>query len=220
MKNLLFSLCFISILMSCNDTSQKQVTNEVKKEVPLDYRNVEYKTFDQLFEQVDSKEFKKELYQLAAVEDHTVITAGAEAHYNSMMANWEVLARYFEQPKIMNMLGANRYTLEFMKDRQTYTLSFFDKQFTSEVMVFGQKSGRNSEKMKNSKLTHVTTPSGNITYKEAKVVVECSLFEITTLNPNDFYTADGKKFVEDALKDAKDYHKLVFGTVTNVWVRK
>lgn len=52
------------------------------------------------------------------------------------------------------------------------------------------------------------------------IFIECRLFEITTVHPDDFYVEEGRAFVENAYKEADDYHKLVFGTITNVWVRK
>ncbi len=218
MKKLLLSICIIPVFMSCNKTAEKQPSDETTN-TTIDM-NVKDKSFDELFTKVDSADIKQTLAKLMVEQEHTVITAGTTERYNSMAASWEALGRYFNKPTILCLLGANRYTLEFIKDRQAYTMSFFSEQYTRDVMAFGTKSGRNSDKMKESKLTHVLTPLGTPTYKEANVIIECQLFEITTVNPNDFYTEDGKKFVEDALKEAKDYHKLVFGTITNVWIRK
>ncbi len=212
MKKIFSLLCILTVFASCNNKSQQQST--------MTDMNIKDKSFNELFIKVDSANVKATLAKLMVEQDHTVITAGTEAQFNSMAASWEVLTTYFRQPRTLCLLGANRYTLEFIRKQQTYTMSFFPEQFTGDVMAFGRTSGRNSDKMKESKLTYVKTPSNNITYKEANIVIECSLFEITTVHPNDFYDESGKKFVEDALKDNSDYHKLVFGTITNVWIRK
>ena len=87
-------------------------------------------------------------------------------------------------------------------------------------MLFGKKSGRDSDKMKETKLTAVQTPSGRTTYKEASLVLECNLVEVTTVSPDDFYTEEGRKFVVDAHAETGEYHKMVFGEITNVWRRK
>ena len=93
----------------------------------------------------------------------------------------------FNKPVAFSMLRANRYTLELMRREQKYTMSFFDAEFKDDITQFGLSSGRNSdEKMKNTKLTSVQTPSGNMVFKEAKLIVECKLIQVTTVSPDDF----------------------------------
>jgi flavin reductase (DIM6/NTAB) family NADH-FMN oxidoreductase RutF len=99
-------------------------------------------------------------------------------------------------------------------------MSYFDDRYKDQVMLFGSASGRHSEKMKNHTLTPVETPEGSIAYKEARLIIECELTELTTVRPDDFYTADARTFITDAYAEAHDYHKLVFGKIVNVWVRK
>jgi len=72
--------------------------------------------------------------------------------------------------------------------------------------------------MKNTKLTAVETPSGNMAFKEAKLIIECKLVQVTTVSPDDFYTEESKKFVTDAHTETGDYHKVVFGEITNVYL--
>lgn len=126
----------------------------------------------------------------------------------------------FDKPAIFHFLRSNRYTLEFMRQEQRYTVSFFEDEFKEDILLFGKKSGRDSDKMKETKLTAVQTPSGRTTYKEASLVLECNLVEVTTVSPDDFYTEEGRKFVVDAHAETGEYHKMVFGEITNVWRRK
>ncbi len=223
MKKVIILLSAIAVFASCNNTSQKQPASENTNLNKITDMDVTDKSFDELFTKVDSAEIIPTLTKLILEEANTVITAGGASQYNSQMANWQVLSNYFMQPipTTLCLLGASRYTLEFIRTEQSYTMSFFPDEYKNEAMKFGSRSGRNSDKMKETKLTHVLTPSGNPTYKEANVVIESHLFEITTVNPDDFYTEDGKKFVVDGAKDNNgDYHKLVFGRITNVWIRK
>lgn len=219
MKHIVSTFYILFILASCSGASGKQTIKEETKTNPIDNMNVQEKSFAELFRPVEPEEFRKTLSELVGQKDHTVITAGTDALYNSMAASWEFMGHYFEKPVTFCLLGAQRYTLELIKEHQTYTMSFFADQFRGDVFAFGAKSGRNSNKMKETNLTHVLTPSGNSTYKEAEVVVECQLFEITTTHPDDFFDAEAKSFVENGHQEGGDYHKLVFGTVTNVWVR-
>lgn len=210
-------LCLAFIFLSCDGVSKKQTENENSNSKTIDYMHVKDKSFEELFRLVEADNIKSTLAELMVQEEHTVITAGTDSLFNSMAASWEAMARYFQKPTTFCLLGAKRYTLELIEKHQSYTMSFFPDQFEGEVYAFGSKSGRDSNKMKETKLTYVKTPSGNITYREARVVIECQLLEITTVQPDDFYTEEAITFVE---KDGGDYHKLVFGTITKIWVRK
>jgi flavin reductase (DIM6/NTAB) family NADH-FMN oxidoreductase RutF len=84
----------------------------------------------------------------------------------------------------------------------------------------GSKSGRDSEKMKEVELTSVQTPSGNMSFKEARLIIECKLIQITTPNVDDFYTQEAKDYINEAYKEACVYRKYVFGEITCVWVKR
>jgi flavin reductase (DIM6/NTAB) family NADH-FMN oxidoreductase RutF len=177
------------------------------------------KSFLDLFQSIDPTTMTDNVFKLVG-QDFTVITAGTEIDYNSMTASWGGWGILFNEPTTWCVLRANRYTLEFIRRENLYTMSYFDEPYKDQVMLFGIASGRNSEKMKNHILTAVETPGGSIAYKEARLIIECELTEITTVHPDDFYTADARMFITDAYAEAQDYHKLVFGKINYVWARK
>lgn len=72
--------------------------------------------------------------------------------------------------------------------------------------------------MKEVELTSVQTPSGVMSFKEARLIIECKLTEITTPNLNDFYSQEAKDYIKEAYKEESDYRKYVFGQITQVWV--
>jgi len=74
--------------------------------------------------------------------------------------------------------------------------------------------------MKEVELTSVQTPLGDMSFKEARLIIECVLTAITTPNPSDFYSQESKDYIDEAYKDANEYRKLVFGEITHVWVKK
>jgi flavin reductase (DIM6/NTAB) family NADH-FMN oxidoreductase RutF len=149
-----------------------------------------------------------------------VITAGKEDHYNSMTASGGGFGMLFKKPTTWCLLKANRYTLEMIQKEQTYTMSYFPNEYKEQVLFLGSKSGRDSEKMKEVELTCVQTPSGDMSFKEARLIIECKLTQITTPNPNDFYTQQAKDYINKAYKEESDYRKYVFGEITHVWVKK
>jgi len=183
-------------------------------------KNVKSQAFPDLFKEIEPKNIPEDVFTLIG-KDFAVLTAGKLSHYNSMVAGWGGWGILFSKPTTFLMLRSNRYTLELMRKEQSYTLAFFDNEYRDEVMQFGKQSGRDSdEKMRNTKLTAVETPEGNMSFKEAKLIIECKLVQVTTVSPDDYYTDESKKFVVDAQIETKDYHKVVFGEITKVWVRK
>jgi flavin reductase (DIM6/NTAB) family NADH-FMN oxidoreductase RutF len=184
----------------------------------INHGNVKEMNFDQLFKQISPEEISDNVFTLVG-KDFTVITAGKEDHYNSMTGSGGGLGLLFMKPTTWCILRADRYTLEMIQKEQTYTLSYFPNEYKKQILFLGSKSGRDSEKMKEVELTSVQTPSGDMSFKEARLIIECKLTALTTANPNDFYTQETKDLINEAYQEANVYRKLVFGEITHVWVK-
>jgi flavin reductase (DIM6/NTAB) family NADH-FMN oxidoreductase RutF len=222
MKKLSIIIVSIAALIftGCNNNMNKEsVQQENVTITKLSREEIQSRSFSDLFKAINIKDVKEDVFTLVN-KDFTVLTAGNPQHYNSMVASWGGWGILFDKPVTWCFLRSNRYTLELIRNEHTYTMVYFDDEYKSDVMLFGTKSGKDTDKMKESKLTPVQTPDGNVVYKEAKLIIECKLFEITTVSPNDFQSEDARKFVVDAHAETNDYHKIVFGEITNVWVRK
>jgi len=184
----------------------------------LSREEIRARSFEALFKTLDAQAIPSDVFTLIS-KDCAVITAGTPERYNSMVAGWGGWGVLFSKPSAFLMLRSNRYTLELMRKEQRYTMTFFDDTYKDDFMLFGQSSGRDGDdKMRNTRLTAVQTPSGNMTFKEAKLIIECKLVQITTVSPNDFFTEESKTFIDKAYAETHDYHKLVFGEITNVWM--
>jgi len=209
------------VFAGCNGNAGNHPTGEKGgvAVVSLSREEIKSLSFSDLFKPIEPKEMTESVFTLVG-EDFSVLTAGTPVHYNSMVASWGGWGILFNKPVVFSMLRANRYTLELMRQEKSYTMSFFDAEFKDDIIQFGLSSGRNSdEKMKNTKLTAVQTPAGNMVFKEAKLIVECKLIQVTTVSPDDFLVEENKKFVVDAHAEANDYHKMVYGEITSVWIR-
>ena len=177
--------------------------------------------FDQLFKEISAEELCDNFNVFTLVgKDFYAITAGKKDHYNSMIGSGGGLGLLFKKPTTWCLLRQDRYTLEMIQKEQTYTLSYFPNEYKEQMLFLGHKSGRDSEKMKDVALTSIQTPSGDMTFKEAKLIIECVLTAITTPDPSDFYSQESKDYIDEAYKDANEYRKLVFGEITYAWVKK
>jgi flavin reductase (DIM6/NTAB) family NADH-FMN oxidoreductase RutF len=214
MKKILLFLAAIALLASCNSGSNKSTKDAQTGVKSADYKS---KSFNDLFTSAD---IKSDVFLKTVGSEIAVLTSGSEQDYNSMVIGWGGWGTLFEKPATWCFLRANRYTLEYIKKTKTYTISYFDKTYNDQVMFLGSKTGRGTDKMKENMLTAIKIPSGNMAYKEARLIVECSLTELTTVSPKDFYTKYGQDFINDGYKEAKDYHKMVFGEIVNVWKQK
>ena len=221
MKKTLF-LCFIAtFILSCNNAEKKsETTSEIKEtsEAKTD-DNVKDKSFGELFTEIQPDQISESIFKLVG-KDNTVITAGTEIGFNSMVAGDGGMGLLLGKPVTFCGLRGSRYTLEVILKDKVYTMTYFEEKYRDQFMLFGKKSGRDSEKMKETTLTPVITPSGKVAYKEAKLIIECKLAQTLTVNPEECYSDDNKKFFEDAYNEVGSYHKVVFGDITNVWIRK
>lgn len=184
-----------------------------------DQTNAKEMNFDQLFTQILPEDINDNVFTLVG-KDFFVITAGKENLYNSMVGSGGGLGMLFQKPTTWCVLRADRYTLELIQKEQTYTLSYFPNECKEQMFFLGSKSGRDSEKMKDVGLTSTQTPSGDISFKEARLIIECKLTQITTPNPNDFCTQEARDYIKEAYKEVNDYRKYLFGEITHVWVKK
>lgn len=185
----------------------------------LNYNDLELKKerFAQKYQSVQPKEFDKNLFSLVG-DDWTVITAGEDP--NSMVASWGGLGIMFNKPVTWCFLRANRFTLEKIREAGTYTFCYFPAQYKGDILKFGSLSGRNTDKMAQTKLTPMETPLGVPAYEEAKVIIECKLIAAPTVSKDEFYTEEGKEFLQGGYDEAKDWHKLVYGEITNIYIKK
>jgi flavin reductase (DIM6/NTAB) family NADH-FMN oxidoreductase RutF len=206
----------LGIVAGCNTPAPRneKVADE-KKEVQV----VDTRPFEEIFTPVAPRDITGNVFRFVG-EDFTVITAGTMQDYNSMTASYGGWGILFNVPSTWCFLRANRYTLEFIRREKKYTMVYFDETYRDQVMLFGSSSGRDGDKMKRHALRAVETPGGSIAYAEARLVIECELTGITTVSPDDYLAEEGRKFVEDAFTEVKEYHKLVFGKITGAWVRR
>lgn len=187
----------------------------------IDQTTVKKMDFKQLFKQITPEEIFDygDVFTLTG-KDLFVVTAGKGEHYNSMVGSGGGMGLLFKKPVTWIVLRSDRYTLELILKEQTYSLSYFPEQYREQMLFLGSRSGRDSEKMKEVELTNIQTPSGDMSFTEAGLILECKLMQITTPDRNDFYTQEAKEYIHEAYKDARDHRKYVFGEIVGVWVEK
>jgi flavin reductase (DIM6/NTAB) family NADH-FMN oxidoreductase RutF len=187
----------------------------------MEITNNKEMNFDQLFRQISPEEIGDSFNVITLMgNDFFAITAGKVDHYNSMVGSGGGLGLLFKKPSTLCIIRSDRYTLELIQKEQTYTMTYFPEKYKKQMLFLGSVSGRNSEKMKEVALTSIQTPSGDMSFREAKLIVECKLTQITTPHPDDFYAQEAKDYIKEAYLEASDYRKYVFGEITHAWIKK
>ncbi|MDR2385145.1 MAG: flavin reductase [Tannerella sp.] len=221
--NVVFSLLIICGWANCTEAKKSKQNESLSKAtdsiVKTALTEVENMSFDELFTEITPEEIDKNIVGLIKTYN-IVITSGKETGYNSMVAGDGGMGILMGKAVTFCGLRGNRYTLEIILKDSVYTMSFFEDKYKDDYMIFGQKSGRDTEKMKETKLTAIVMPSGKMAYKEAFMIIECQLSQTHTVHLKEVYAEYNRKFFTDAYKEVGKYHKIVFGDITNVWIKK
>ncbi|MDR1535834.1 MAG: hypothetical protein LBU64_12200, partial [Planctomycetota bacterium] len=113
---------------------------------PLAAAGGEAPAFAEIFGEIAPEDIADNVFTLVGKE-WTVITAGAIPGHNSMVASFGGFGILFEKPAAWCFLRANRFTLEKIRAAGIYTMSYFPERYRNDILLFGTKSGRNSDKM-------------------------------------------------------------------------
>jgi len=147
-------------------------------------------------------------------EDWMLITAGNHASFNMMTASWGGLGHLLGKPVAFCFINPARYTYQFMEKNNTFTLSFYTEAHRSTLEYCGSTSGKDTDKVKSSGLTPLTTPEGSKAFSEAWMIIECRKLISQPLSTE---VINDKKIREEWL--GKQMHKMYVGEIINVWIK-
>lgn len=175
--------------------------------------------FTELFRPVSPEKFAEtfNIFNLTGA-DFYLVSAGTNNNYNSMIGSGGGFGFFFKNPTNWSLFRQDRYTLELIEKYKKYSISFFPEKYKNEILFLGQESGRNSNKMKKCRLTPIKTPSQNIVFKEALLIIECELTSIIIPDLNNFYSDTSIKYIKEVYKNKNEFRKIVFGEITNIWI--
>lgn len=147
-------------------------------------------------------------------DDWMLITAGNDQQFNMMTAGWGGLGMMFGKPVAFCFIAPTRFTYQLMEKGDTYTLSFYTETYSDALKVCGSKSGKDTDKVKASGLTPLTTPNGSKAFSEAWMIIECSKTVAQSITP--------EAITDPKLKEewsTKQLYKMFIGEIVNVWVK-
>ena len=105
-------------------------------------------------------------------KDWALLTAGKEDHFNSMTIGWGALGTVWNKDVLTVYVRPDRYTWQFLKDSDTFTVAFFPERCRKALTIMGTLSGRDGDKVAAAGLTPRFLPQG-ITFEEAAETFVC-----------------------------------------------
>lgn len=117
------------------------------------------------------KEFNAKSFEVFDKE-WALVTAGTKDSCNAMTISWGGLGTLWGRPVATVYVKPVRYTWNFMKENDYFTVSFYDEQYRKALGVFGSKSSRDTDKVKETGFTPVYLENA-VTFREAKTTLLC-----------------------------------------------
>ena len=141
-----------------------------------------------------------------------LLTAGNKEKFNSMTISWGSMGTLWHKPIITVYVKPTRYTYEFLKESEYFTVAFFGNEYQKMLGMMGSVSGRNIDKIKEANLTPKYLENG-ITFEQANETFICKKIYMEQMNK--------EKFPKDALKlyerrNEGEAHYLIIGELEKI----
>lgn len=143
-----------------------------------------------------------------------VLCAGnfQEGNYNAMIIGWGLIGNLWNKPVFVAPVRPTRYTYGFMEKYPDFTVTAFPDGFQDDLTYLGTHSGRDGDKLSQTKLTPITalevqTP----TFEQAELSIECRKISWMDMDPNQFLDL----VIENQYPN-KDYHRLYIGEIVSI----
>lgn len=147
-----------------------------------------------------------------------IFTAGTQDHFNGCTVMYGAHGMIWSKDAYFAFIKPERYTWQFVKESDYFTVSYFPKELNSIHKVYGFKSGRDIDKAKEAGITPEFLEHG-IGYKEANEIFVCKIIYVDQMK-RDKEPAD----VVAKYDDPKDIiygesHYMIIGEVVDHIVR-
>ena len=148
-------------------------------------------------------------------KDWTMITAGNKEKANTMTASWGGVGVMWGKNVAIIFVRDSRYTKEFLDKEATFSLTFFEKSYKSALKYIGAVSGRDEDKIGNSKM-HVDYYKDEVPYiDEGNLVIVCRKMSATRITEDQFIDPEIKqKWYADG-----NMHTMYIGEILEILAR-
>ncbi|GFP76565.1 flavin reductase [Clostridium fungisolvens] len=165
------------------------------------------------FEEINLKEL--DFNPFKKVDDWALLTAGTRDEFNMMTVTGVMCGKFFLKPMIQVYAHPDRYTYEFLKDSDYFTVSFFDIPHHPALQVCGKVHGNECDKVAESGL-HPIPFENTVIFEEAKMIFVCKKVYHTDVEKENF---DSQELFKEYYKDMSTFHTIFLGQIEKALVR-
>lgn len=165
-------------------------------------------------QEISPRTFDENIIQLVGF-DWMLVSAGDSSGFNTMTASWGGMGYLWNKPVTFVFVRPERYTREFIDRQSDLTLSFFDPSYRPALTLCGKVSGRDSNKVSEAGLTPTFTQSGNPTFQEARLVMECKKLFVQQLDEQSFL--DPEVLHKWYKEHPGGLHRLYIAEIKHIW---
>ena len=141
--------------------------------------------------------------------DWALLAAGPAEKCNAMTISWGSMGTIWGKSVITVYVRPDRYTWGFLKENDSFTVSFYPEKYRDALMLMGHRSGRDGDKAAAAGLT-LKPLEDCVTFAEAAETFVCRKIYMHQLD----YDAcpDAAKQI---YRDGVEPHWLIMGEVTD-----
>lgn len=136
-----------------------------------------------------------------------LVTAGNKDDFNSMTISWGGFGRLWFKDVATIYIRSSRYTYEYLKNNEYFTISFYDREYKKDLGIMGSVSGRDGDKVSKTNLTPKYLDN-SVTYNEANLTLVCKKLYIDELDINNI----PKDIVEEFYNNDEP-HYIIIGEI-------
>ena len=160
--------------------------------------------------QIEINEFSENPFKLIG-SDWMLITAKKGDKTNMMTASWGGVGILWNKPVVTIYVRPQRYTKEFIDNEEYFSLCVLPEEYRQILNYCGTKSGRDEDKITETKLTIDESEKAPI-FKESRLVLICKKLYAQDLTEQSFID---KSLVEKNYK-AKDFHTMYIAEIEKI----
>jgi len=161
-----------------------------------------------LFSVTDPETITDNLFKLIG-SDWMLITAGVPESFNTMTASWGGMGVIWNKKVCFCVVRPTRHTRIFTESADYFSLSFFEERYRDVLTYCGSHSGRDVDKVKETRLTPLFGDN-TVYFAEARLVFVCRKIYYQDIDPRNFLDP-----AIDRNYPLKDYHRLYVGEIVS-----
>lgn len=142
-----------------------------------------------------------------------LVTAGDKNGLNTMTVSWGAIGELWAMDMATIYIRPQRHTVNYLEDKDYFTITFFDSEYKKALAFCGANSGRDCDKIKETGLTPVFDCDAPY-FEEAKLVLVCRKVAKGRFDAQQMLD----KSIIDSQYPNNDFHYIYYGAIEKVLI--